>query len=218
MSLPHALLVALIEQPCSGLALAERFQYSIGNYWHATHQQIYRELSRLAAAEWVKVKPIESARGGKKEYRVMAAGRKELRRWIAQACDIGPYRSDLMIRLRAHAVLGSRGLASAIEQRLARHRARLEIYRDIEERTLSEANADRSAAILHLILKKGVMNESTWVAWLTEALCVLGQGAVATQRAKARHQAPRQAMPDSHNSNVDPVNKNRTAALIEARA
>jgi len=42
MPLDHALLVALSERPASGLELARRFDRSIGYFWHASHQQIYR--------------------------------------------------------------------------------------------------------------------------------------------------------------------------------
>jgi DNA-binding PadR family transcriptional regulator len=52
MSLPHALLTALVEHPCSGSELAERFDRSIGYFWNATHQQIYRELAPLRE-EWM---------------------------------------------------------------------------------------------------------------------------------------------------------------------
>ena len=47
MSLPHAILTALLEKPSSGLELARRFDKSIGYFWSATHQQIYRELAKL---------------------------------------------------------------------------------------------------------------------------------------------------------------------------
>lgn len=47
MSLPHAILTALLEKPSSGLELTRRFDKSIGYFWSATHQQIYRELGRL---------------------------------------------------------------------------------------------------------------------------------------------------------------------------
>ena len=47
MSLPHALLTSLAERPGSGSELAGRFDRSIGYFWQATHQQIYRELARL---------------------------------------------------------------------------------------------------------------------------------------------------------------------------
>jgi len=46
MSLPHALLTSLLEQPCSGMDLARRFGRSIGFFWPATHQQIYKELGK----------------------------------------------------------------------------------------------------------------------------------------------------------------------------
>ena len=45
MSLAHAVLTSLIEKPSSGYELARRFDKSIGYFWHATHQQIYRELA-----------------------------------------------------------------------------------------------------------------------------------------------------------------------------
>ena len=175
MPLPHAILLALIEKPCSGLALSERFDRSIGNYWHATHQQIYRELARLETAGWVEAKAVESARGGKKEYSVVAAGRKELRRWAGEPRELEPYRSELMIRMRAEATLGPCGMAPEIERRLALHRARLSRYQAIEKRFASEPAHSRSQAIAQLILKKGMMNESTWIDWSLQALRVMRQ-------------------------------------------
>ncbi|MBA5845288.1 PadR family transcriptional regulator, partial [Escherichia coli] len=53
MSLPHALLTALAERPGSGSELADRFDRSIGYFWQATHQQIYRELGRLEETGWI---------------------------------------------------------------------------------------------------------------------------------------------------------------------
>ena len=54
MSLPHALLTSLVERPASGLDLARRFDSSIGFFWAASHQQIYRELARMEAAGWIR--------------------------------------------------------------------------------------------------------------------------------------------------------------------
>lgn len=175
MSLPHALLIALIEKPCSGIELSNQFDRSIGFYWHATHQQIYRELARLETAGWAKSKPIESSRGRKKEYRVTAAGREELRRWAGEACGIEPVRSELMIRLRAEATLGPSGVEAEIERVLTAHRARLVILRDLEKHYFAAPHPSRSTAITHLILKKGIMNELTWIDWLLQAQCVLGR-------------------------------------------
>ena len=125
MSLPHALLTALLEHPSSGLDLARRFDQSIGFFWHATHQQIYRELGRLEEAGWVKSAPVEDGRGRKKTYRVMPAGRRELKRWIAEGQDPKPLRDELMLRLRAEAVVGPTALADEIRRHLQMHRDKL---------------------------------------------------------------------------------------------
>jgi len=75
MSLPHALLTALIEKPSSGIELSSRFDRSIAFYWHATHQQIYRELARLEAAGWVEATPVESSGPQRRVIRNLCAMR-----------------------------------------------------------------------------------------------------------------------------------------------
>ena len=76
MALEHALLVALRERPASGLELARRFDRSIGFFWHATHQQIYRVLGRMESDGWVRVKTVaQQGRPDKKVYDVAPAGR-----------------------------------------------------------------------------------------------------------------------------------------------
>ena len=59
MALEHALLVALSERPASGLELTRRFEKSLGFFWHATHQQIYRVLARMESDGWVTVEVVE---------------------------------------------------------------------------------------------------------------------------------------------------------------
>nr|WP_030121491.1 PadR family transcriptional regulator [Streptomyces californicus] len=79
MSLPHAILTALLEKPSSGLELTRRFDRSIGYFWSSTHQQIYRELGKLEQAGRIRaLPPAAPARGQKKEYEVLPAGREEL--------------------------------------------------------------------------------------------------------------------------------------------
>ena len=58
MALEHAILVALLEQPGSGYELARRFERSIGRFWTATHQQIYRVLGRMEGDGWVRSEQV----------------------------------------------------------------------------------------------------------------------------------------------------------------
>ncbi|MBN3778079.1 PadR family transcriptional regulator [Burkholderia sp. Ac-20345] len=173
MSLPHALLTALAERPGSGSELADRFDRSIGYFWQATHQQIYRELGRLEETGWIESLPAESGRGRKRAYRILPAGKKELRRWIAEQEDPTPLREALMVRLRAEAVLGPAGLEDEIRRRIALHQEKLDLYLQIEARDFPEDVDSRTQRLQHLVLQAGIANERFWVEYSQQALDVL---------------------------------------------
>ncbi|EMY32485.1 putative PadR family transcriptional regulator, partial [Arthrobacter crystallopoietes BAB-32] len=71
MSLPHAILTALLEKPGSGAELTRRFDRSFGFFWPATHQQIYRELAKLERDGLVSSAGRDGSRGRAKDYRVL---------------------------------------------------------------------------------------------------------------------------------------------------
>lgn len=174
MSLPHALLTALLERPCSGSELADRFDRSIGYFWPATHQQIYRELGRLEQAGWVQSLPPQSGRGRKRVYRVLPAGRAELARWTGDRYQPRPPREELMVRLRAEAVIGpTPGLLRDIERQLELHAQQLALYRQIEERDFPRQGGGQGGArereLQHLVLTAGIMLEKFWVEFCEKA-------------------------------------------------
>ncbi|MCA0244130.1 MAG: PadR family transcriptional regulator [Proteobacteria bacterium] len=173
MSLPHALLTSLAERPGSGSDLAGRFDRSIGYFWHATHQQIYRELARMAEAGWIESLPEESTRGRKRAYRLLPAGRKELKRWIALGGQPAPLRDELMVRLWADAAVGPAGLAKDVRQRLQLHQDMLARYQAMERREAPPAADDRAAALRRLVLQAGLRYERYWIELLLEALKTL---------------------------------------------
>ncbi|MFD5898475.1 PadR family transcriptional regulator [Streptomyces sp. NPDC060366] len=146
MSLPHAILTALLERPSSGLELTRRFDRSIGYFWSATHQQIYRELGRLEESGYIRaLAPEQPARGRKKEYEVLPAGREELTGWVAGREDPKPVRDPLLLRMRAAAVVGTDGLPVELRRHLALHEEQLAEYRDIEARDFSPEPAQAPA-------------------------------------------------------------------------
>ena len=83
MSLRHAILVALLERPSSGLDLARRFDRSIGYFWSATHQSIYRELAKLEHENLVESLPQPNSRGQRKLYEVLPAPNSRGQRKLA---------------------------------------------------------------------------------------------------------------------------------------
>ncbi len=173
MSLPHALLTSLAERPGSGSELAGRFDRSIGYFWQATHQQIYRELARLEAAGWVEAEPVEGARGGKRRFRILPPGRGELRRWVNDRQDPPAIRDELMVRLRAEAVVGPTGLADELLTVADRHRDKLAAYLAIEARDFPAPPTTREQRLRHLVLKAGIAFERHRIAFCEEALAIL---------------------------------------------
>ncbi len=177
MSLAHAVLTSLLEKPSSGYDLARRFDKSIGYFWHATHQQIYRELARMEAAGWLASSiPADAGKTRKKEYRVLAAGRVELARWAEQASPPLDLRDEFMVKLRADAALSEVDLRPELARHLQLHRDKLAHYLAIEARDFSANRVlSRHAQIQHMILKKGILYEQGSIAWAQEMLGVLAQ-------------------------------------------
>ena len=175
MSLSHAVLTSLIEKSSSGYDLARRFDKSIGYFWHATHQQIYRELGRMEAAGWIASSiPADAGKTRKREYCVLPEGRNELARWAAEPAAPMDLRDEFMVKLRADAVLGEVDLQSELRRRIDLHQEKLAHYRDIERRDfLNGKMLSREARIHHMILKKGILFEQGSIQWNTEMLQVL---------------------------------------------
>lgn len=173
MSLAHALLTALVERPCCGAELTDRFNRSIGYFWPATHQQIYRELATMKASGWIEPLPIETGRGRKRAYKVSPAGLSELKRWVGELQAPRPVRDELMVRLRAAATLGPTDLTTGVETLLAAHRATLAHYLALEEKDFSDPDTTRKQRLRHLILRAGIESEAHWIDFCERALALL---------------------------------------------
>ncbi|GJF33065.1 PadR family transcriptional regulator [Kitasatospora sp. NE20-6] len=184
MSLPHAILTALLEKPSSGLELTRRFDKSIRYFWSATHQQIYRELGRLEKDGLIRAVPQPPSRGRRKEYEVLPEGRTALAAWITEPQDPKPARDPLLLRLRAAAATGTGGaLAGELRRHLDLHRAQLEEYRAIELRDFPPGRTDEASRLHHVVLQAGLGLETHWIDWLEAALAALpGPGGTAPDR------------------------------------
>ncbi|CAJ1580665.1 PadR family transcriptional regulator [[Mycobacterium] wendilense] len=185
MALPHAILVSLAEKSGSGYELASRFDRSIGYFWSATHQQIYRTLRTMEADGWVHVTPVvQQGRPDKKVYTVSDAGRAELSRWIAEplhgkGTSVTDGRSrDLAVKLRGVGFGGPDALAALREQVVALRAERsavLDIYRGFEKSQFPDpAGLTGSALHQYLVLRGGIRAEEGSVEWLDEVLSALG--------------------------------------------
>jgi len=172
VALEHAILVSLTERPASGLDLTHRFDRSIGFFWSATHQQIYRVLARMEADGWVAFEHVpQQGRADKKVYDVTAVGRDELARWIGAPTPAEAFRSDLAVKLRAASYGDRAAVLAQVEQHRAEHATRLAHYEQLAARDFPDPQALTGRRLdVYLVLRGGIRLERFWVDWLTDYL------------------------------------------------
>ena len=173
MALEHAILVSLSERPASGLDLTRRFDRSIGFFWSATHQQIYRVLARMERDGWVTSAAVaQHGRPDKKVYEVADAGRSELERWLAAPGPVEAFRSEVAVKLRAASYGDRAAVLEQVERHRADHAARLAHYEQLAARDFPDGPDGLTAQQrdVYLVLRGGIRLEQFWVDWLSEYL------------------------------------------------
>ncbi|MGV0642436.1 PadR family transcriptional regulator [Mycolicibacterium sp. XJ879] len=181
MALPHAILVALSEQPGSGYELARRFDRSIGYFWAASHQQIYRTLRTMEDDGWVHATPVvQQGRPDKKVYTVSDAGHAELARWIAEPLSgRGNTVADNRTRELAVKVRGATyGDVTALHAQVIALRAErvdlLNTYRGYQKRQFpNPVNLKGGALHQYLVLRGRIRAEEGAIGWLDEVAAAL---------------------------------------------
>src|SRR5689334_12844627 len=131
MALEHALLVSLSERPGTGIELTRRFDRSIGFFWRATHQQIYRVLRRMEEDGWLSAGAGES-RSTERCYTVTSTGRKELAAWIETPTAPAVMRSEVAVKMRGASYGDRSELLAHLEQLLVEHDARRAHFEQLE--------------------------------------------------------------------------------------
>ncbi len=168
MALSHVLLTSLMEKPSTGSELARRFDRSMGFFWTATHQQIYRELAQMQQLCWISSRPND---GRKKTYQVEALGRQELVDWLSKHNPPAQLREDLMVRLRAQAQFPDLLIMAELQQHLQLHQAKLQLYQSIFAKDFTQKNpADANLWMHQAILELGIEQEQGCVNCLQGVL------------------------------------------------
>jgi DNA-binding PadR family transcriptional regulator len=172
MALAHAIMSVLTDKPQSGYELTKYFEQSIGFFWKASHQQIYRELTKLTDQGWIEAEEIaQTGRPDKKLYRLSALGQQQLTQWIATPCEVMTIKDDLLIKV----FVGNLVDPSVIQQELARHqqlhREKLMSYQNIEQQYFSDPTQLPTQDLFpYMTLRRGIRHEQEWIDWCAESL------------------------------------------------
>ena len=186
MALPHAILVSLCEQSGSGYELTHRFDRSIGYFWSASHQQIYRTLRTMEDDGWVSATVVaQRGRPDKKVYIVSDAGRAELARWIAAPLRPKSGRGgalsdnrtrEVAVKLRGAAYGDTTALRAQVAALRTERAELLDTYRGFEKRQFPDPSALNGSALhQYLVLRGGIRAEESTIDWLDEVTAALAR-------------------------------------------
>src|ERR1700744_1795101 len=174
MALGDAILACLTESPMTGYELAKTFDSSIGFFWKADHQQIYRELSRLRDRGYILGREVvQSGKPNKLVYTLTSEDRAALKHWAARPSSPPSIKDDLLVRLYALDSVDIEPLRIDLMARLEHHRDRYGRYERILNKRFPQGAAAPAEIGKLLGLRIGLRHEKMVAEWCEEAIDAL---------------------------------------------
>jgi DNA-binding PadR family transcriptional regulator len=100
VSIRHALLGLLSEEPKHGLLLQQEFEEQTSEVWPLNVGQVYITLQRLERAGLVESEGESEDAGPRKRFTITSAGADELQEWLrTPPSEIPPPRDELLIKV-----------------------------------------------------------------------------------------------------------------------
>jgi DNA-binding PadR family transcriptional regulator len=163
MALRHAVLAALLDGDASGYELAQRFDASVANFWHARPQQIYGELRHIEQQGLIRGRNVrQRGRPNKRVFTITEGGRDALREFAAAPTRPGAVKEDLAVKVYAAAVADPEALIAALNHRAAQSAVNLERYQSQADALGDPDGADIGPS---LTLARGIAYERENINW-----------------------------------------------------
>ena len=173
MALKFVLLTLLNRKQSSGYEIVKSFDQAVGYFWSASHQQVYRELSKLADTALVKFTEVKQGdRPDKKVYRITAAGKRELYDWLEKPTNASPTKDPLLVKLLNLQPDTVELLQKELDQAIVMATERHDVYLGIEKTYYSKsqiASLELKDLAVYLALRKGISNIESHIDWLQKS-------------------------------------------------
>ncbi|MEM0953752.1 MAG: PadR family transcriptional regulator [Pseudomonadota bacterium] len=170
MALNHAIMTALLDTPMSGYELTKSFDTSLGFFWKASHQQIYKALRDLEQQSMLAGEEVPQAgKPDKVVYQLTRQGRDTLDEWVLGQSRVSDAKDDLFVKLynlndtnRAHII-------EELSERAAHVASNLSLYQRIRERSFAEPTSlpVRQQGV-YCALLAGIRHCEWTLAWIEE--------------------------------------------------
>ena len=172
MALKYVLLTLLDRERQTGYEIVKTFESAVGYFWSASHQQVYRELSKLTDDALVKFTSVKQGdKPDKKVYRITAAGRADLHQWLHEPCKQQASKDLLLVKLLNLNADTVDVILAELDRALKLAEERSAIYIGIEKKYYSRKQVAALAVEdlpLFLALRKGITGVASHIEWLHE--------------------------------------------------
>lgn len=169
----YALLGILTQKECTGYEMRKYIEKSIGFFWQESFGQIYPTLAELEAEG--KIAPVTTKGRGTKPtpYRITAAGRKELREWLAAETEPEVIRNELLLKV----FFGKEADTKILTAELERHRQKSfelqKAFQSIQKQLSEIKKPSPHQAYAKLALDYGRRAVKAEQEWLADAISAL---------------------------------------------
>ena len=171
MALAEAILVCLTERPMSGYDLAKNFDASIGFFWRASHQQIYRELGRLREKGFVISEEVsQNGKPTRIVHTITKDGQNALRIWSKKPVRQPSLKDDMLVKFYALENMDLESLKDQISIRMEQHQAKLVKYYRIKTRYYDDKTLTITQQGKLIALEMGIDQEEQTVKRLQDAM------------------------------------------------
>lgn len=160
-----ALLGFLATGELSGYELAKTAAELIGDFWHVTRSQVYRELAGLT--ERGLIAPTGTGPRAKRPYRITEAGRAAFAKWVSLPPPVEQIRYPLLLKMAFGSWAGPGPLLDFAEGHRGTHEERLARYRAL----LAEPGLD---PYQRATVAFGIRYEEAVLAWMSDLPAILG--------------------------------------------
>ena len=182
MALSHAIMTALLEDRMSGYELTKAFDTSLGFFWKASHQQIYKALRDLESQGLLESEDIpQQGKPDKVVYGLTAEGSAALEDWVHSESQLRDAKDDLFVKLYNLGDGNAQHLRQELLARAEHNRQRLALYQRIRRNHYADPAAlpPRRRGI-YCALLAGIRHCEMTLKWVEESLPLLELGETAT--------------------------------------
>lgn len=175
MSLRYTVLALLTDGPNTGYGIGRLLEHQLSHLWGARLQQIYRELSKLEAGNFVEAERVALLnRPAKKIYTITPAGNKALDKWLNEPPVPLTSKSDMLLKVYCLKRLPKEVIVRRLEERQAEYE---KVVRDLREKLTEARRADQLG--YQLTLEAALAQAKGQASWCAKAVVrIRGEGDV----------------------------------------